>query len=214
MTAGEGPSAPARFLAVALLLILFIVVPIAELYVIIQVGQAIGVLPTLAILLADALLGSFLLRHQGRSAWRRFNAALDQRRFPGREVADGVMITVGGTLLLTPGFITDIFGLLLLVPPTRALLRRGLWLVLGRRFHLVSGPAGWSYERLAGSRRGPGPGRRPGPGRGPGPGPGPGPGSPRPGRPYDVEGTAHEVGDPGDPGPPQGESPRIPPSSS
>ena len=59
-----------------LLVLLFIVVPIAELYVIIQVGEAIGVLPTLALLLADALLGSLLLRHQGRGAWRRFNAAL------------------------------------------------------------------------------------------------------------------------------------------
>ena len=107
-----------------LLILLFIVVPIAELYVIIQVGGAIGVLPTLAILLADALLGSFLLRHQGRAAWRRFNEALAERRFPGKEVADGVMITFGAALLLTPGFITDIFGLLFLFPPTRVVLRR------------------------------------------------------------------------------------------
>ena len=103
------------------LVLLFIVVPLAELYVIIKVGEAIGILPTLAILLADALLGSMLLRHQGRSAWRRFNAAIAEGRFPGREAADGVMIAVGGTLLLTPGFITDVFGLLLLLPPTRAL---------------------------------------------------------------------------------------------
>src|SRR5262245_28139433 len=107
----------------ALLVILFIVVPIVELFVIIQVWQAIGVLPTLALLLADALLGSRLLRHQGRGAWRRFNEALAQRRFPAREVADGVLIAVGGTLLLTPGFVTDIFGLILLIPPTRALVR-------------------------------------------------------------------------------------------
>src|SRR6476469_9572726 len=96
------------------LVLLFIVVPILELYVIIQVGQLIGVWPTLALLLADALLGSLLLRYQGRGAWRRFNTALAERRFPGREVADGLMITVGGTLLLTPGFVTDIFGFLLL----------------------------------------------------------------------------------------------------
>ncbi len=102
----------------AFLVILFIVVPIAELFVIIQVGQLIGVWPTLALLLADALLGSLLLRHQGRGAWRRFNAALAERRFPGKEVADGVLIVIGGTLLLTPGFITDIAGLLLLIPPT------------------------------------------------------------------------------------------------
>lgn len=121
----------------ALLVALFIVVPIVELYVIIQVGQAIGVAPTLALLLADAVLGSLLLRHQGRGAWRRFNEALNQRRFPGREVADGAMIVVGGTLLLTPGFVTDIAGLLLLIPPTRAILRRLLRGFFARRFVVV-----------------------------------------------------------------------------
>ena len=120
-----------------LLVVLFIVVPIVELYVIIQVGQLIGVWPTLALLLADALLGALLLRHQGRSAWRRFNAALAERRFPGREAADGLMIAVGGTLLLTPGFVTDIFGFLLLIPPTRALARRLLRSYVGRRFVVV-----------------------------------------------------------------------------
>jgi UPF0716 protein FxsA len=120
-----------------LLVILFIVVPIVELYVIIQVGQAIGVVPTLALLVADALLGSLLLRQQGRGAWRRFNAALAERRFPGREVADGLMIAVGGTLLLTPGFVTDIFGLALLIPPSRAVLRRLLRRFATRRFLVV-----------------------------------------------------------------------------
>lgn len=130
-----------------ILVLLFIVVPIAELYVIIQIGQLIGVLPTLAILVADALLGSLLLRQQGRSAWQRFNTALAERRFPGREVADGMMIAVGGTLLLTPGFITDIFGLLLLIPPTRALIRRVMFRVLGGRFALVGGIAGAARRR-------------------------------------------------------------------
>jgi UPF0716 protein FxsA len=116
------------------LVILFIVVPIVELYLIIQVGQAIGVVPTLVLLLADALLGSLLLRQQGRGAWRRFNAALAERRFPGREVADGLMIAVGGTLLLTPGFLTDIFGLALLIPPSRAVIRRLLRRFAARRF--------------------------------------------------------------------------------
>lgn len=121
----------------ALLVILFIVVPLVELYVIIKIGSLIGVVPTLALLLADALLGSLLLRHQGRGAWRRFNAALAERRFPGREVADGLLIAVGGTLLLTPGFITDIFGLVLLIPPTRAIVRRLLRGFVSRRFVVV-----------------------------------------------------------------------------
>ena len=120
-----------------LLVVLFIVVPIVELYVIIQVGGLIGVWPTLALLLADAVLGSLLLRHQGRGAWRRFNQALAERRFPGREVADGLMIAIGGTLLLTPGFVTDIFGVLLLLPPTRAIARRLLRGYAARRFVVV-----------------------------------------------------------------------------
>jgi UPF0716 protein FxsA len=130
-----------------LLVLLFIVIPIAELYVIIQVGEAIGVLPTLALLLLDAVLGSLLLRHQGRGAWRRFNEALAQRRFPGKEVADGLLIVIGGTLLLAPGFITDIFGIFLLIPPTRAIARRVLKRFTVGRFPVVgmsggSGPFG------------------------------------------------------------------------
>jgi UPF0716 protein FxsA len=123
-----------------LVVILFIVVPIAELYVIIQVGEAIGVWPTLALLLADALLGSFLLKHQGRGAWRRFNEALAQRRFPGKEVVDGLLIVVGGTLLLAPGFLTDIVGLFLLIPPTRAIVRSLLRRFTIGRFVVVGMP--------------------------------------------------------------------------
>src|ERR687893_1253407 len=107
-----------------LLVALFIIVPIAELAVIIQVGQAIGVWWTIAILIADSILGSLLMRSQGRIAWRRFNAALQSGRVPAREVADGVLVIFGGALLLTPGFLSDIFGLLFLIPPTRAVIRR------------------------------------------------------------------------------------------
>src|SRR3954466_8073958 len=106
-----------------LLVILFIVVPIAELALLIQVGQAIGVWWTVALLVADAMLGSWLLRSQGRLAWQRFNTALAEGRVPHREVVDGVLVIFGGVLLLTPGFITDVFGLLFLFPPTRVLLR-------------------------------------------------------------------------------------------
>jgi UPF0716 protein FxsA len=125
---------------VALLVALFIVVPIVELYVIIQIGSLIGVWPTVALLLADALLGSLLLRHQGRGAWHRFNEALAERRFPGREVADGLLIAIGGTLLLTPGFLTDILGLIFLIPPTRAIVRRLMRGYVGRRFVVVGMP--------------------------------------------------------------------------
>jgi UPF0716 protein FxsA len=111
------------------LLILFILVPIAELYVIVQVGQAIGVLPTIAILVASSVIGSVLLRMQGRTAWRRFNAAISEGRAPTREVLDGVLVIAGGLLMVVPGFLTDIVGVLFLLPPTRALIRR---LFLGR----------------------------------------------------------------------------------
>src|SRR5215217_7195760 len=112
------------------LVLLFIVVPIVEIYVIIQVGQAIGALWTIALLVADSILGSVLMRAQGRAAWRRFNQATAAGRVPAREVLDGVLVIFGGALLLTPGFISDILGLLLLLPPTRAIARG----VLVRRF--------------------------------------------------------------------------------
>jgi len=149
------------------LIVLFIVVPIAELYVIVQVGQLIGIWPTLALLLADALLGSFLLKHQGRGAWVRFNQALAERRFPGKEVVDGLLIVVGGTLLLTPGFLSDIVGLLLLIPPTRAIVRALLRRVTIGRFTIVGMPGGGF--------------------------PGSGPGPRGPSREYDFDVSAEEV---------------------
>jgi UPF0716 protein FxsA len=112
------------------LLLLFIVVPLAELYVIIQVGQWIGVLPTIALLLADSVAGTLLMRSQGRSAWLRFTGALQAGRVPAREVLDGALIILGGAFLLTPGFLTDVIGAALLLPPSRALVRR----LLARRF--------------------------------------------------------------------------------
>ena len=116
-----------------LLLLLFILVPIAELAVIIQVGQLIGVWWTIAILVADAVLGSMLARSQGRAAWRRFNEALHSGRPPAREVLDGALVLFGGALLLTPGFLTDLLGLALLIPPVRALLRTVATTRLARR---------------------------------------------------------------------------------
>jgi UPF0716 protein FxsA len=109
-----------------LLVLIFIVLPIAELYVIIKVGEAIGVLPTIALLLLDSFLGAALLRSQGRAAWRRFNQALAEGRVPTREVFDGAMVILGGAFLITPGFITDIIGIVLLLPPTRSVFRRFL----------------------------------------------------------------------------------------
>jgi UPF0716 protein FxsA len=115
------------------LLALFIVVPLAELYVILKVGDAIGALPTIALLAADSVLGSLLLRAQGRAVWRRFNETLAGGRMPHREVLDGVLVIFGGAFLITPGFLTDIVGLFLLLPPTRSLARTLVVRRLGRR---------------------------------------------------------------------------------
>jgi UPF0716 protein FxsA len=108
----------------ALLLILFVLVPLAELYVIFQVGDAIGAVWTILLLAADSILGAWLMKSQGRAVWRRFNAALAEGRAPTREVFDGVLVIFGGAFLITPGFITDVIGVVFLLPPTRALIRR------------------------------------------------------------------------------------------
>ena len=113
-----------------LLILLFIAVPIAEIAILIQVGEAIGVWWTIALLIADAIIGSLLARSQGRAAWRRFNLAIQSGRVPAREVLDGILVLFGGALLLTPGFLSDVLGLFLLLPPTRAFVRA----VLVRRY--------------------------------------------------------------------------------
>jgi UPF0716 protein FxsA len=121
-----------------LLVLLFIAVPILEIYVIIQVGEAIGVLPTIALLVLDSIGGSLLMRSQGRAVWRRFNAAIAEGRPPAREALDGVLVVFGGALLLAPGFVTDVFGAILLLPPTRAIVRRLLVRALVRRGRAVA----------------------------------------------------------------------------
>jgi UPF0716 protein FxsA len=130
------------------LVAVFIVVPLAELYVILKVGDAIGVLWTIALLAADSLLGSVLLRTQGRSVWRRFNEALSSGRMPHREVLDGVLVIFGGAFLITPGFLTDIVGLVLLIPPTRAIVRRLAVRRLGKRIAVgvVGGQAAQPFD--------------------------------------------------------------------
>ncbi len=136
-----------------LLVVLFIVVPIAELALLIQIGQQIGVWWTIALLVVDAVLGSLLARSQGRAVWRRFNEALRDGRAPAREVMDGALVLFGGALLLTPGFLSDILGVFLLLPPTRALVRA----VLVRRFssRMVASMAGPRVGGEPGARRAP-----------------------------------------------------------
>jgi UPF0716 protein FxsA len=125
----------------ALLVAALVVVPIVELYVLLQVGQLLGVVPTLVLLVVMSLLGAYLLRREGARTWAALRRALAAGRLPATEVADGGLVILGGALLLTPGFATDVFGLLCVLPPTRAVLRRLLTRTVTRRL-LGAGPLG------------------------------------------------------------------------
>jgi len=114
------------------LLILLLLV-IAEIYVLITVGGWIGAWYTILLLIVFSLLGAFLLRREGSKAFRSLREAVNTRRPPHREVADGMIIFLGGLLMLLPGFISDVVGLLCLIPPTRSLIRRALFGVVLRR---------------------------------------------------------------------------------
>jgi UPF0716 protein FxsA len=109
---------------VPILAVAFVLVPLAELAVLIAVGDWIGLVPTLVLLLVVSLTGAWLAKREGLAAWRRFQQALAEGRMPTVEVADGAMILLAGALLLTPGFLSDVVGVLLLLPPTRAMARR------------------------------------------------------------------------------------------
>lgn len=141
-----------------LLALLFVVVPMVEIYVLIQVGQVIGAWWTVLLLIADGVLGSYLVKHQGGRAWTALRQALDERRMPARELADGALILVGGTLLLTPGFVTDVFGLFCVLPFTRPFARRLLTGFLTRKF--LAGPLIGMYDGRGADARTQ---RRPGP---------------------------------------------------
>jgi UPF0716 protein FxsA len=122
---------------VGVLVLLFLVVPLAELYVIIQVGQAIGALNTIAVLILISAAGAWLVKREGINVLRRFQRAVEAGSVPGKEIADGVMILFAGALLLSPGFLTDVFGIALLLPPVRAVVRAGLMRRAARRAGIV-----------------------------------------------------------------------------
>jgi UPF0716 protein FxsA len=122
------------------LALLFVVLPVVEIYVLIQIGQVIGAWWTVLLLLADGVFGSWLMKREGARAWRALQEALRLGRMPARELADGALILCGGTLLVTPGFVSDVFGLFLVLPFTRPLARAVLSRYLTRRF--LSGPGG------------------------------------------------------------------------
>lgn len=140
-----------------LVLVAFIGIPIAEIYVLIQVGQVIGPWWTIVLLIADSVLGSWLLKREGRRAWQALRVALAEGRMPAKELADGILIVIGGTLMISPGFISDVFGMLAILPVTRPLGRKLLAGFLTKR--LVTGPIGPSatFGTSAWNARRPGP---------------------------------------------------------
>jgi UPF0716 protein FxsA len=158
---------PWTWLAAALL-----VVPILEIYVIIQVGQVIGGWETLALLLVESALGAWIVKREGRRAWEALSTAFGTGRLPTRELADAALVLVGGTLLLTPGFVTDVFGFFFVLPFTRPLARRALaWLAerqvrrrggtwaVGARGRQGGGqPGGWDADGYGYRQRQPGSG--------------------------------------------------------
>lgn len=108
------------------LLVLFLVVPAVEIALLVAVGDRVGFWPTLGLVVFAAVAGSFLARREGASAWRRVQARMASGGLPGPELLDGLIVFGSAILLLSPGFLTDLVGLLGLFPPTRAILRRGL----------------------------------------------------------------------------------------
>lgn len=123
------------------LVLLFLVMPLAELFVIIQVGQVIGVWWTILLLIADSVIGAWIVRREGSRAWTALQNALAAGKMPSTEIADGALILLGGAMMLTPGFVTDILGVVLILPLTRPFFRRILASVVQKRLVTVAMPS-------------------------------------------------------------------------
>jgi UPF0716 family protein affecting phage T7 exclusion len=142
----------------------FLVVPVLEIYVIIQVGHVIGGWPTVGLLLAESLLGAWIVRREGRRAWRALSDTFRGGRVPERELSDAALVLVGGVLLLTPGFVTDAIGFAFVLPFTRPAVRRLLSVYVSRRVRITrrrmeemyssAGPDGVPRPPHAGTGRG------------------------------------------------------------
>ncbi len=157
-----------RLLPTWVLFTAFVVMPLAELFVLIQVGQVIGAWWTIGLLVLASILGTWLLKREGGRAWRAVREALGSGRVPTKELADGTLVVLGGAMLLAPGFLSDVFGVLLVLPPTRAVVRRLVLPLVASRVTVtgIGGRAsgfGPGFGPGFGSASGPGNADRPGP---------------------------------------------------
>ena len=148
LTPDEAGARASRILGKAmfpLLVLVFLVLPILELYVIIQVAGGIGALETVGLLIVVSIVGAWLVRREGLSVLRKVQTQLQQQQMPTKQLVDGGLIMFAGALMLTPGFITDAVGVLLLVPPTRIAVRQVLMRRFKGRFQVatIGRPAGF-----------------------------------------------------------------------
>ncbi|MFZ1114572.1 MAG: FxsA family protein [Propionibacteriaceae bacterium] len=123
-----------------LLIALLVAVPIFEVWLLIKVGQQLGLLPTILILIAQAIIGALLMRHEGSRAWKALNDAFSNGKVPTGELADAALILVGGVLLILPGFLTDVIGFLFLLRWTRPVARKIIAFFVARRINRLGIP--------------------------------------------------------------------------
>ncbi|WP_433461373.1 FxsA family protein [Spirillospora sp. CA-128828] len=148
-----------------LIVLAFLLVPVLEIFVLIQVGEVIGAWPTVGLLIAETVLGGWLVRREGRRAWRALQDTVQRGVLPDRELADAALVMAGGVLLLFPGFVTDALGLLVVLPFTRPLVRRALSAFAARRIRAAEERAATVFPPGLGGTgfdpfgRGPGPER-------------------------------------------------------
>ena len=142
MTSTPTGGRPRRRVLAWVLVVAFVVVPLVEIYVLVQVGQVIGAWWTILLLVADSILGGWLVRREGAKAWAALRSAVSTGVMPARELTDAALVLVAGTLMLTPGFVLDLVGLFLVLPVTRPIARRALTAVVARRLPAFTTPGG------------------------------------------------------------------------
>lgn len=143
----------------AVFLVLLVLIPVLELWTIVQVGQAIGVWETIALLIIVSVIGVWLVKQEGVGVWRRLNEQLRLGKVPAAELIDGALLLLAGTLLLLPGFLGDLLGIALILPPGRAVARSIVaWFTVRRisaghgAIKVVAFGAGTAYSRARNGR--------------------------------------------------------------